>query len=262
MNSYRRNNSLEPHGSLSVAFVVVVLLALFVFGVDTISSGAVRTYAQQAGGSLSTVAYGAYSRIVGSGVFESKKSLVDENMQLKDALAQHEEEALRFETLSEENEQLRGMLSLATEDGIGVPVLSSFRSSPYGTFRIGGGKAAGITEGNVVRTPGGFALGVVTVVSAHAATVESFFAPGKEIEMQLHGTPFVAQGRGGGNARAEFPRDAAVSNGDVVIAPTFGGYPSGVVGRFDSASSSAYTTLYIRIPTNLDALRFVYVVPL
>ncbi len=80
--------------------------------------------------------------------------------------------------------------------------------------------------------------------------------------MQVNGVPFVSKGRGGGNARGEIPRDAIVSVNDVVSVPAFGGRPVGIVGAFESASSSAYTTLYIRTPANLDSLRYVHVLPL
>lgn len=209
-----------------------------------------------------TAASAAGSTLTGSGVLNAKQTLIEENTQLKEEIARRDENALRYAALADENASLREMLELASEEGISVPVLSSFESSPYGTFRIGGGAAAGIQEGSIVLTSGGFVLGSVTFVSPRTATVEAFFAPGKEIQMQVNGIPFVADGRGGGNARGEIPRDAKVALNDVVIIPSFGGRTAGIVGSIESASSSAYTTLYIRIPRNLDSLRYVHVLPL
>lgn len=263
MNSYRRNRiSDSADMPLFVAFVAILLVAVFVFGIDRISGGAVRGYARQGGGMMWAAAAAGTDAVMGSGVLDAKQSLLDENRELKELLATREEESARFAALEDENEALRAVVGLKEEDGVTAPVLSSFSSSPYGTFRIGGGAASGITEGSIALTPGGFVLGAVTFVTPRTATVESYFASDKEIEMQVNGVPFLAKGHGGGNARGEIPRDAVVKEGDVITAPSIDGRPTGIVGRIESASSSAYTTLHIRIPTNLDSLRYVHVLPL
>jgi cell shape-determining protein MreC len=247
---------------LFVAFIAILFVAIFVFGIDRISGGAVRSYARQGGGALWAAASAGANALTGSGALDSKQSLIEENGRLREEIAKRDENATRYAALAAENESLREMLGLVAEEGITVPVLSSFTSSPYGSFRIGGGVAAGIEEGSIVLTPGGYVLGAVTFVSARTATVEAFFSPGKEIEMHVNGFPFMADGRGGGNARGEVPRDAQVAVNDPVIVPAFGGRTAGIVGKIESASSSAYTTLFIRIPRNLDSLRYVHVLPL
>lgn len=247
---------------LFVAFIALLLVAVFVFGIDRISGGAVRGYARQGGGMMWAAVSAAGSALTGSGALDSKRALIEENRLLKEEIAKRDENATRFAALTDENAALRELLDLASEEGMSVPVLSSFDSSPYGTFRIGGGAAAGIEEGSIVLTPGGYVLGAVTFVSPRTATVEAFFSPGTEIQMQVNGIPFMADGRGGGNARGEIPRDAQVALNDAVIIPAFGGRTAGIVGRIESASSSAYTTLFIRLPRNLDSLRYVHVLPL
>jgi rod shape-determining protein MreC len=259
--SSRRLNS-SNDAPLVVAFVAISLVAAFVFGVDRISGGAVRGYARQGGGAVWAAASAATGAVSGSGALHTKRGLVTENAELREAIVTLDEQALRFEALQEENETLRALLGLADEEGVTVPILSSFDSSPYGTFRIGGGAAAGLEEGSIVLTPGGFVLGSITFVSPRTATVEAFFAADKEIEMLVNDVPFVSKGRGGGNARGEIPRDAIVAVNDVVSIPAFGGRPAGIIGKFESASSSAYTTLFIRTPANLDSLRYVHVLPL
>ena len=108
MNSYLRNKSRNSNDTpLFVAFIAIVLVALFVFGVDKISGGAVRSLARQGGGTLFATVSSALSQVRGSGALSFKRALVEENTQLKDALAQHEEEALRFEFLRAENDALR-----------------------------------------------------------------------------------------------------------------------------------------------------------
>lgn len=246
-----------------VAFIAILFTAGFVFGIDRISGGAVRGYARLGGSAVWTAAAGTTSFFTDSGFFSTRRALEERNRELEESIATYQEQNLRFKSMEEENSLLREMANLAAiEDGITVPVLSSFESSPYGTFRVGGGAIGGIEEGGVVLTPGGFILGAVTFVSPHTATAEAFFAAGKEIEMQVQGVPFVAHGQGGGNARADVPRDAGITEGDIVIVPAFAGRTAGVVGKVESASSSPSATLYIRLPVNLDSLRYVHVLPL
>ncbi len=258
MNSYRRNN--EARASLIVATIAVAGVAMFIFSIDKLSGGLVRGYARQGGAALYAVTAAAGSVITDTGGLSTRVSLARENASLTETLRMRAEQDARFTELQEENERLRELVGLATsEDGIPVSVLSSFSSSPYGTFRIGGGALRGVSEGDLVLTPGGFVLGAVTFVTPRSATVEAFFAPGKQLEMQVRESPFVAEGRGGGNARGEIPRTAGATVGDVITIPAFEHRPAGIVGEVRSASSSPTATILMRTPVNLDSLRYVYV---
>src|SRR3989344_7228588 len=127
--STRRLNS-GNDTPLVIAFIVIFLLAAFVFGIDRISGGAVRGYARQGGGAIRTAASAAAGTVTGSGLLNSKRSLIAENEQLREAIAIRDEQAARFDALQEENSALRALLGLADEEGVTVPVLSSFSSSP------------------------------------------------------------------------------------------------------------------------------------
>ena len=243
--------------------MLVILVLVAVFGFDTLTAGLARSYAR----TLSSLAWRAagvtITRVDQSGILKMRRSLVSENSALKDEIALYEEHAALFSALQNENELLQNMVHLTEEEGNGVTarVLSSFRSSPYGTFVIAAGKNDGVTIGSSVFTPGGFLLGVVSDVDARTATVQALFAPTNTVDLIDADIAFTADGRGGGNARAEIPRDAKAAVGDVVLAQEFGRKPAGVIGSIESASSSATQKLFIRLPVNLDVLTFVYVVP-
>src|SRR5262249_54083449 len=154
----------------------------------------------------------------------------------------------------------RTMAHLAGDmPGVTARVLSSYRTTPYGTFLIDAGENDGVHMGAIVLTPGGYVLGKVSNVSRSDATVEAFFAPGSKMNLVDGNVAFAAEGQGGGNASAEVPREAKVAVGDAVIAPEYGGRTAGTIMHIESASSSATAILSIRIPVNLDSLRFVYV---
>jgi cell shape-determining protein MreC len=154
-----------------------------------------------------------------------------------------------------------GATSSDLKTGITAPVVSSVRSSPYGTFLIGAGSADGITTGSMVLTVGGFVVGVVGDTGLHASIVTELFAPGASTEVIVHGVPGTARGYGAGNARITIPRGLAITVGDPVVAPGLGQRAVAIVGEVSSSSASASEEIYIRLPVNLATLAFVYVVP-
>lgn len=257
--SNRRTSSLPLFGVL----LFVLLATIAVFAVDTFTGGWIRSYVR----TMSSLAWRATAATVTtvdqSGVLRSRTSLVQENDALKQEIIRRDEETARFRALEDENAALQDMVHLvqAHHDGISARVLSSFLVSPYGTFIIQAGKSDGLATGNAVLSPGGFIIGVVSDADAHSSTVQELFAPGNTVQLIAENVAFSADGRGGGNARAEIPRDAKVALGDVVKAHEYAGLPAGVIGSIESASSSATQTLFIRLPVNLDTLTFVYVIP-
>lgn len=243
--------------------MLAVLISVALFGFDTLTGGLVRSYARTMGTLSWSALAGAISTVDESGLLTTRRALVSENDALKDEIALREEHFVRFHELEAENEILRALARLAEIEEVGVSarVLSSFNVSPYGTFLIDAGKNDGVVVGSIVLTPGGFVFGSVSDVDSHTATVLSLFAPTREVEAHAGDVAFVVQGRGGGNAIAEVPRDAEVNVEDAVIIPEFGGRPAGIIGAIESASSSATQTFFIRFPANLDTLDFVYVIP-
>jgi cell shape-determining protein MreC len=182
-------------------------------------------------------------------------------------LADLEERAAASEALRAENDALRALVNVVgtsseeTGGGVTVPVVSSTRSSPYGTFLIGAGVLDGITQNSIVLTSGGFVIGTVTDTASHTAVVTEVFAPAASIDASVNGAPASVLGSGGGNAHTKVPRDLAVAVGDPVFAAVFEQRAIGVVGAVASSSASASQDVYIRLPVNLAALQYVYIIP-
>ena len=238
------------------------LLVLVLFALDLLSGGSVRALAQRAMSSVWVASAQMRSGIFESGYFASRGSLARENASLRELVAKNTEKASAYETLREENVLLRSLLSLSnTESGITAPIVSSVRSSPYGTFLVGAGAGDNLKTGSLVLTEGGFVVGSVSEVREHTTLVTEVFAGGSHIDVSIHGAVAGAEGRGGGNARVQMPRGIEVREGDPVIAPQLGGRPIGLVGKVESDSSSADQTVFVHLPINLSALRYVYIVP-
>ncbi len=273
MNLYRRNrgairfSTAESGGRKGVIIATAVIL--FVALVDTFSGGVVRDAARLV---LAPAAHmmRTTSVALASGEFwSSRASLLKENGELRaerDRLRAREAGVL---SLSLENAELAKMAHLAETEsggrsgdiGIAAPVVSSFRASPYGTFLIGAGLSHGVKEESIALTDGGFILGVVADVSDTTSLVRMVFAPGETTDVVVGPVGFSLTGRGGGNASSEVPREAELREGDPVIAPRFANRPVGIIGKIESATSSAYADIYVVFPLNLNSIRYVYIVP-
>ncbi len=252
--SYRAVRTPRPGRSrlLIATFLVIALI-----GVDALFHGAIRN----------KVRVGA---VLASGWAAQVWDAVGGKGERIDGLGQMEERAAAYEAIKQENDELRALLSVVPSGGgadpkmgITAPVVSSMRASPYGTFIIGAGSADGIVAGSIVLTSTGFVVGVVGESDLHTTIVREVFAPGAEVDIILRDAPGVARGFGGGNARITIPRGLTVAPGDPITVPGFGQRPVGVVGKVSSSSSaSASEEVYVRLPVNLSALSFVYVIPL
>lgn len=245
------------------AFAIVALIIVALFGLDTITSGIVRSYVRTIGTIAWSTAVSAVTAIDSSGVLASRQSLIRENDALKEQLSLLQEHSARFKELEADNARLQELAHLVARDpgGIAVRMLSSFQASPYGTFLIGSGKNAGITIGSVVLTPGGYLLGTISDVDSETASVKALLSPGENIDLIANEVAFSAQGYGGGNARGEMPRTALIAVGDAVTSPKHYNRIVGIIGAIESASSSASQKVFMRLPTNLATLRYVYIIP-
>lgn len=257
MNSYRPNSTVNKNRKLVVATVFV----LVIFCADVFSGGLLRREVRSLGSVVSQWLTHVGGAVSGSGFFSSRAGLEAQNRTLTEQLAQYEERSAGYDVLQEQNDQLRALLHLAAGNpGLTAPIVSSVIASPYGTFLIGAGASDLVARGNLVLTSGGFVLGAVTDVGARVSTVQEVFAPSATVDAVIAGTSVSVSGSGGENAHALLPRGVSVSIGDAVLSPQLGGRPIGVVGAVASSSASAEQDVYIRLPVDIGALQFVYVV--
>jgi len=253
-----------PHGrSGRRKLMYATLLVLVLFILDSVSGGSVRALLQRSVSRVWTASAQMRSAVFDTGYFSSHRSLATENASLRSQLDRSAEDAAAYEVARQENELLRALMHLAQQEkGITAPVVSSVRSSPYGTFLVGAGESDGIAVGSLVVTEGGFVVGKVSEVGQRTTLVTEVFAGGAEVDASVNGAVAPAEGRGGGNARVMMPRGIEIQEGDVVTAPQLGGRPIGLVGHIDSDTSSAEQTVLVSLPVNLASLRYIYIVPI
>lgn len=235
-------------------------MVIFLYIIDISSGGSVRALVRGSGAWVWSMGASLERAVGASAYFGSRRALEIENASLAERLDRAQERAAAYAVLLDENKLLREMLKLASARGVTAPVASSFRASPYGTFVIGAGAADGISAGDVVLTSENFVIGRVEETSLRNALVRALFAPGVNTDALLSGTGITAEGQGGGNARAAVSLETPAKEGDPVISPVFGGRAIGVVGAVSEDAARGGKTVYIRLPVNLSALRFVYLV--
>ena len=257
MNSYRQN---KGRRRLLIATVCVVLIFL----VDILSGGALRALVRTGVRPIWGAGSGIVSGIFNSGFFSTRRALERENALLREQLTQSEARAAGYQALKDEHEALQGLLHVVQgARGITAPIISSLSSSPYGTFMIGAGPSDGIALGDLVlagdSSSSGFAIGRISDVRNHTSLVTELFAPNVSTLAVIGGAETTVTGQGGGNARAEVPRDIPVAAGDTVRSPLVGGRPIGLVGAVHADPASASQQVYIGLPVGLSALQFVYV---
>ncbi len=257
-NFYRQSSFARPKKGRRV-LIIVTLFALLVLVADWLSGGLPRGITRSAVAGASSGVTSALDTTLNTGFFSSRASLARDNAALRNEIARLREEPAAAKILEEENASLRALTGLAeSRGGITAPVLSSFRASPYGTFIVGAGRADGVVEGTVVVTEGGFVLGRVSEAGEKRSTVRALFAPGVEGDVLIGKTPASLEGKGGGNASARVSRDAPVLEGDAVTSPEFAGRPVGIVGGLERSDAGAHADVFVRIPVNLDTLRYVF----
>jgi cell shape-determining protein MreC len=240
-----------------VTFVVVVLAV-----VDIFLGAPVRIALRSTLAPVEGTLHAATSALFERTFWSSRGALFAELESLRARVAVLEARSAAYEIVSLQNDELRALVKLVeTEQGLTAPIISSFLSSPYGTFYIGVGSEEGVSPGNLVLFEGGFVLGIVSDVTPKTATVRAIFAPGETRDGVVDTVTLSLEGRGRGNARAQVPREAPLVEGQAVIVPSLGGRPVGLIGHIESATSSVYSTVHIILPVNLNSIRFVHIVP-
>lgn len=252
-------------GRKRLFFATVFILVVFVL--DAFSGGKIRTIVRAGGSSVWKLGISIQESIHGSGFLSSRRALLAENSALSEQIAHFQERAAAYQVLKEENDALRRMLHVVanTRDqnkasGITAPIVSSFRASPYGTFQVGAGDADAVSPGNLVLSAENFVIGRVETVDSRTSLIREIFAPGISSDAILRGVGIIVEGQGGGNARAQMPRQSEVAVGDPVVSATLGARSIGVVGNISENSGSAYKSVNIYLPVNLTALQYVYIV--
>ncbi len=194
--------------------------------------------------------------------FSFNSSLIKENAKLEEELNNLRMTKIDYETLLEENEELRVGYGM---DSVGGKIISNILSkppqSPFDTFVIDASANSGIAVGDRVYVSDTIIVGTVAEVTSKTSIVRLLSNGGQESEVvsSRTGGNFVIKGSGGSNFSIEVPKDTDIVWGDVFLYP---GSTSSVVATVyyvDSSSQSSFKTVHLRFPVNVFQSKRVFV---
>lgn len=208
------------------------------------------------------VAHNPFAGVVGT--LRTNASLAHENEQLRAALASTTAVLADRDALYQENLGLKARMG---RDGSVRALLAGVivrpPAVPYDTLIIDAGHLQGVSDKALVYAGGTTVIGEVDAVYDSTSRVVLFSSPGQIyqgmlMESSVHpAIPVTVEGQGGGTLSTQVPVGSDVAAGDSVLLPgVAGGYVAKVVG-LDTKKGESFTTLYLRMPVNVQELRFV-----
>ena len=203
------------------------------------------------------------------------ESLLTENEELKQKVAELENNARKAQALERENGYLRDILELTStrEDFKLVDGYIISRSSGdwSNTFTINSGSNAGVQEGMCVITANEEVVGIVAEVGPNYAVVKSVLDPSLEISANIASSGYNGMVKGGYTSGHEsllrmdyLPSSAVIRNNDQVITSGSTVYPRNLIlgyvvdAGFDDVGVAKFVLL--RPAADVGKLELVFVV--
>ena len=269
---------LKQHGLwvLFAAAVVAVALSLMSF-FSTTSSPLVNL-----AGILSSPFRSAHAAVTGwvqdkQNYFADNAALKEENQELKNQIAQMEQELRQARADSEENARLRKLLNLREKkrdlgDLEPARILEHSSSNWTSSLTLDQGTEHDVAVHDCVITEEGYLVGVVSEVGLNWCTVLTVIDTDTSLGAQVFRTEDIGVAEGDFSLMSQgrlklsyLPAGCTLLNGDLVTTSGLGGYyPSGlVIGtveevRLDDSGSTQYAVL--APSADFDALSQVFVV--
>jgi cell shape-determining protein MreC len=193
---------------------------------------------------------------------ESKSALISKVNEQQSTLTAYDAEITTLRQLQNENAALKAELGRSTTNkGILAHVVTLPNRSFYDTILIDAGSAEGIHVGSVVYAFNSVALGTVSDVTDHTATVSLYSAAGRQTAGTAVNSDVAVTlvGRGGGEYEVQLPRDVPFSVGDMVSLQSVQVASLAVVEKIITDPRDPFQRLLAKVPVNLQALKFVVV---
>ena len=203
------------------------------------------------------------------------ESLAAENAQLKEKLANMEDDARRADSVARENAALRAAMGLKTANPswelLDSYVISRSSQDWSSTFTINRGTNDGIEKGMCAITANGEVVGLVDEVGSNYAEVKSLLDSSLEISSTIASSGYNGMVQGGyatgqeGLLRMNYlPSSAVIRNNDQVVTSGSTVYPRNLVvgyvvdAGFDSTGVAKYALLQPAV--NVGSLEMVFIV--
>jgi|SRR3989338_3842356 len=161
-------------------------------------------------------------------------------------------------------ENVTPVIDRRTKSGLIVATVLTYPpQTPYDIIIIDIGSNDSVVIGGEVSMSEGPLLGLVSEVFSRRAKVKLFSASGEETSaiLERNDMPITLEGRGGGNFRISLPRDMEIEKGDRILSADISARLMAIVEDVTVQPTDAFKEVLAKSPTNIFALRFVFVAP-
>ncbi len=202
--------------------------------------------------------------------FKEKKSLLEENNNLREKKVELEMRIASLEIIDKENAELKSFFAVfnsttTLKAELKKTLLASviFRppQTPYDIIIIDAGAEEGIKEGYIVAAFENVLLGYVEDVFADTAKIRLISSFGEETSalMDPSKAPVIVIGKGGENFEITLPAAVPAETGNKII--TLGKQPMliGIIERIEHPENSPFQKIMFRLPVNIQYLSKVFV---
>lgn len=256
--NYRQDK--KKNNKRIVYFAIVAIFIFTILFFSTVVFSSAQFAAQAIFKPFMSFRTNALSRISSWGsYFDSKKSLLAENQELKEKNLGLVAELSNYDILLAENKELKEIL-VRTEgrEFILGNILVKPNQSIYDTFVVDAGSNHGVQIGAKVFANGYIPIGLVTEVNNKTSKI-TLYSTSKErtsVIVSSTGTNLEVVGRGMGNFEMTLPRDFEILAGEEVYLPG-SPYALASVEGIISDPRDSFKKALLRSPVNLFDLRFV-----
>lgn len=203
----------------------------------------------------------AYSDSI-SLLFNSKQSLIKKVVALQTAINAQESSLTTLSTLEKENVALKTELNRehSIKGTLGRVIVPPNRSI-YDTLVIDIGIEDGLTVGQSVYAFGSVALGTISDVSPHSATVLLYSASGRQTVGTTTGSDIAVTliGRGSGEYEVRMPRDIVFEQGGVISEQSISVHTLATIQKIVTDARDPFQRLLAKAPVNLQTMKWVIV---
>ena len=254
-----------PHTSRTrrtTIFVIVVLLGIL-FSVPVTRTGIMRMFASIGMPFVrGTHVVTAELDTTGTVALHTKRSLIEENTNLKSQVAELTARLLERDMLARQLAELKAdMGRMETNTFTLASIIAKPPHSPYGTLIIDGGESASIATGSIVYANGRTPIGVVDHVLPTSAVVRLYAYPGQKTQARLTPANLDVElvGRGGGNFVVVVPHNLVVDPSSVVVTTDINPHVVATMQKVISDPRDPLQTILFSAPVNVLELSFVQV---
>jgi cell shape-determining protein MreC len=202
-----------------------------------------------------------YGDVVES-AFHSRRSLMSKVAELETTINSYEARLSELSVLQSENDALKGELGRGPDvRGTIAHVLTFPNRSFYDTMAIDAGSEDGIVLDQTAYAFGEIALGTISQVRPHSATVLLFSAPNRETTGTATGSDVSVTliGRGNGEYEVRMPRDMHFDTGGMIAYQSIHTAIIAQIEKIITDPRDPFQRLLAKAPVNLQALKWVIV---